>query len=171
MSVKSVSEILDERGDLPDSVLLGKIVLFTITDQRVKRADLETEFFRFGLNTDLLPPETKPIDAWKKATSEANEKYTLPGDKTAVVLCRDLDATSQYVRRQITREVKDGRSRTLAYSKAIECTFYRPAIRGGKVSPGSERVQTRVDATGLDPNEVAEVHQIAKGIEDRYSDY
>jgi hypothetical protein len=171
MGVKSVTEILDENGDLPDSVLLGRIVLFTITDRRVKRSDLETEFINRGLNTALLPPEVKPIDAWKKATSEAKDKYNLPGDKTAVVLCRDVNANAEYVRRQITREVKDARSKTLSYHKAIDCMFYRPRVQGGKAQVGSERVSIRVDTGDLDPAEVADVRRIAQQIEDRYADY
>lgn len=167
----TAADILDENGDLPDDVLLGKIVLFTITDESITRSQLETRFMNLGLDKRLLPQDVKPIDAFKKATSEATDKYTLPGDKTAVVLCRDVSANHEYVRRQITREVKDRRARQLSYSKAIDCTFYRARVTGGVSQKGSERVQIRIDPTDLDPSELADVKRIAQAIEDRYSHY
>ena len=174
--IKSVADILNENGDLDDSVLLGKLVLFTITDEKITRQVLESRFLALGLDTDMLPPEIKPIDAFKKATSEAKEKYPLPGDRQAIVLCRDVNSTTEYVRRQITREVKDARARTLSYSKAIDCTFYRARTvtdQNGRqrVQKGSERVQIKIDPTNLDAAELAAVKQIAKNIEDRYSEY
>lgn len=174
--INSVADILNENGDLDDTVLLGRIVMFTITDEHITRQDLENRFLSLGLDTDMLPPEIKPIDAFKKATSEAKEKYDLPGGRQAIVLCRDVSSNAEYVRRQITREVKDSRARTLSYSKAIDCTFYRartqPDANGRqKVVKGSERVQIKIDPTDLDQTELTAVKQIAQNIEQRYQQY
>lgn len=176
MAINTVADILNENGDLDDSVLLGRIVLFTITDQPITRAVLESRFLALGLNTNMLPPEIKPIDAFKKATSEAKDKYPLPGGREAIVLCREVTANTEYVRRQITREVKDSKARQLSYSKAIDCTFYRARVASTNGGPqravkGSERVQIKIDPTNLDPVELTAVQQIAKNIEDRYKQY
>lgn len=163
-------------GDLPDDVLLGRIVLFTITDQQITRTQLERWFLAENLNTNLLPADIKPIDAFKKATSEAKNRYTLPNGQEAVVLCRDVASNNEYVRRQITREVKDSKARTLSYSKAIDCTFYRAKyvkLPSGatQAQRGSERVHIKVDPTGLDPTELTEVQKIANEIQARYLTY
>lgn len=163
-------------GDLPDDVLLGRIVLFTITDQPVTRQQLEQWFIAENLNTALLPPEIKPVDAFKKATSEAKEKYSLPNGQEAVVLCRDVTSTPEFVRRQITREVKDSRARTLSYSKAIDCTFYRAKLvklanGTSQTQRGSERVHIKVDPTGLGSAELQAVQDIATKIQARYTRY
>lgn len=175
-NINSVADILNEHGDLDDTVLLGRIVLFTITDEQITRQDLENRFLALGLDTDMLPPEIKPIDAFKKATSEAKEKYPLPGGREAIVLCREVTSNSEYVRRQITREVKDAKARTLSYSKAIDCTFYRARTAADangkqKVQKGSERVQIKIDPTDLDQAELSAVRQIAQNIENRYQQY
>lgn len=177
MSITSVSTILNAQGDLPDEVLLGRMVLFTITDEPTPRAQLEQWFREIGLDERLLPPEIKPIDAFKKATSDAKNKYDLSGGRTAIVLCRDVASTPDYVKRQITREVKDARARQLSYSKAIDCTFYRaktvpnPNGAGTVTDKGSERVHIRIDPTDLDPEELLEVQQIGREIESRYMQY
>lgn len=170
-------DILNENGDLPDEVLLGRLVLFTITDEPTRRDDLEQWFDDNGLDKRLLPPEIKPIDAFKKATSEAKEKYTLPDGTTAVVLCRDVHSNGEYVKRQITREVKDSNAKQLSYTRAIEATFYRGRIgaradgAGSQVIRGSERVNIRVDKTGLSDAELSAVQDIARNIVERYQKY
>lgn len=176
------ADILNEHGDLPDDVLLGRLVLFTITDEPTPRADLVQWFTDLGLNHDLLPSEIKPVDAFKKATSEAKDKYTMANGQECVVLCRDVETTGTYIRRQITREVREPgqKGKQLSYAKAIDCTFYRGRSEStrdehGKQSKavvrGSERFHIRVDKTGLDELEVAAVQDIARSIAERYNGY
>lgn len=171
-----------ENGDLPDEVLLGRLVLFTITDEPTPRANLVQWFAELGLDPSLLPSEIKPVDAFKKATSESKDKYALPNGQECVVLCRDVETTSEYIKRQITREVREPgqKGKQLSYTRAIECTFYRG--RSGPVTDaagkttkamirGTERVHIRVDKTGLTEGELSAVQDIAKGIVARYEGY
>lgn len=162
---------LDSTGNLPADALLGRIVLFTIADQQTKRDDLVQWFDDLGLNPALLPAEIKPVDAFKKATSEAKEEYELGNGRTAAVLCREVSSTSEYIMRQITREVRDGSRRRLAYSKAIECVFYRARAEAGKLVRGTERVRITIDPDGVGPAERDKVREIANEIETRYQRY
>lgn len=171
--------ILDT-GDLPEEILLGRLVLFTITDEPTRRDQLVAWFDELGLNKDLLPAEIKPIDAFKKATSEAKDKYELPTGETAVVLCRDVDSNPAYIKRQITREVRNTRQQQLSYNRAIECTFYRGQSGSttdangnatSRVRRGSERFHIRVDKAGLTEGELRAVQDIARGIKARYEHY
>jgi hypothetical protein len=161
-------------GDLPDDVLLGRLVLFKISipsHLTLTRDDLEKRFVAAGLNTALLPPEIKPSDAFKKATSEAKDSYLLPDGTTAEVLCRDVAATKEYIRRQITREVRDTAKVQLRYARAITCTFWRPKTEKGKPVYGSERMQLQIDRADLDPVEFAEMDKVRNEIERRYFHY
>lgn len=176
MALTSAADILDN-GDLPDSVLLGRIVMFTVTDEAITQPQLAQWFTDLSLNRALLPADIKPIDAFKKATSEAKAKYPLPGGKEAVVLCRDVTSNNEYVRRQITREVRDAKAKTLAYAKAIDCTFYRGKLApnangpGSSVVKGSERVHLNINPNDLDPTELGEVQKIVTEIQARYKKY
>lgn len=176
MTIQAVSQILNDQGDLPDDVLLGRIVMFTITDEMVDRDALVKKFQDLNLDPRMLPPEIKPIDAFKKATSDATNKYTLPSGQVCTVLCRDVTSTNELVKRQITREVKDSRARQLSYSRAIECTFYRASTEKKAdgttgTKKGSERVKIVLDPIGLDPTELAEVSTIVDEIKARYDRY
>lgn len=174
MTINNVREILDDSGDLPDSVLLGRLVLFTISvgDSSISRAALEQQFVDNNLRTDTLPPEINPADAFRKATSEAKAEYTRDDGTTCQVLARDVATTREYIKRQITREVKDSKARRLSYARAISCTFYRPQqiTENGKLTirKGSERVSIQVDPTELDPAELPEMRRIAREIGARY---
>jgi hypothetical protein len=178
----SVTDFLNENGDLPDEALLGRLVLFTITDEPTPRASLVQWFTDLGLNHDLLPSEIKPVDAFKKATSESKDKYTLPSGEECVVLCRDVETTAGYIKRQITREVREPgqKGKQLSYSRAIECTFYRGRSAqvtdaNGKTTKamvrGTERVHIRVDKTGLSDGELTAVQDIARSLVARYEGY
>lgn len=158
---------VDEINDLPPDILLGRIVLFTITDEPIKRDDLVTWFKKFDLDERYLPTPNKFLDAFKKATSDTKETYPLARNRTAHLLCRDVSATTDYVRRQITREVKDSGRKKLAYDEAITCTFYRPTT--GDQSSASLRIT--VNPTHLEPEELANVQRIARDIVARYERY
>jgi len=165
-----LAELLDD-GDIPTSLLLGRLVLFTITDQPTPRSVLEAAFLQHNLNPTMLPPETKPVDAFKKATSEAKEKFPLPDGTTAHFLCRDVASTPEYVKRQITREIKDSRAKRLSYDKAIDCVFYRatPSATPGD-GKGRERLAITVD-TGLPAAEHDLIKQVGQDILNRYAVY
>jgi hypothetical protein len=164
---------LDQAGELPDDVILGRIVLFTIADLRVRRDDLVKWFEELDLNPAKLPPEIKPVDAYKKATSEAKQEYALPDGNTVTYLCRDVSSTPTYIHRQITREVRDPNRRRLQYDKAIESVFYRPKTGAdGRVVNGSERLRLTIDAPkGLTAEEQEKIKEITADVESRYLRY
>ncbi len=168
----ALRDYLDKSGGLPADALLGRIVLFTIADQQTERDDLVKWFDELGLNHALLPAEIKPVDAFKKATSEAKEEYLLSTGRTAAVLCREVTSDSEQIIRQITREIKDGKRRRLGYSKAIECVFYRARPgQGGKLARGTERLRITIDADGISAEERPKMQEIAQGITARYERY
>lgn len=150
----SLKAYMDESGDLPADVLLGNIVLFTINDGEYSHPQVVQWFDELGLNPKHLPEPNKAVDAYKKATSEADDfEYTLPDGNTAHVLVRDVVSNKEMIVRHLVREVRDARKQRLAYAKIGEAVFYRPAVRGGKTQPGTERFRLNIETDALLPGE------------------
>lgn len=159
---------VDQMDDLPLDVLLGRIVLFTITEEPIRHDDIVTWFKDLGLDEAYLPTPNKYLDAFKKATSDTKETYSMAKGRTAHLLCRDVSSTPDYVRRQITREVKDSGKRKLAYHEAITCTFFRPTKA---TEQETAQLRITVNPTFLEPEELPNVQRIARDIVKRYDSY
>ena len=63
----ALGQYLDEAGNLPQDVLLGTLVLYTISDGEYSLADLTEQWEDLGLPSGYLPVAAKPIDAYRKA--------------------------------------------------------------------------------------------------------
>lgn len=166
---------LDKAGELPRDVLLGHIVMFTINDGQYDRTEVDRWFDELQLDPQFVPEQGKAIDAYKKATSEANGSgYPLSDGNTAEVLVRDVSAGKDTVIRHLIREVKDPKAKRLAYNKIAEAIFYRPTVRNGKVEAGTERFRLTIDHPTLLPNERAPMDAVVEQVSaayDRYCNY
>lgn len=166
-SASPLKAYVDEINDLPADVLLGRIVVYTITEQPVAYTTLTNLFDEHDLDKALLPSPNKTVDAFKKATSDTKDTYAMSKDRTAVLLCRDVTATPDFIRRQITREIRDGKNRRLEYTEAITCTFFR-AQKGDQ---STSRLTVITNPGNLEKSEHATVAKVARDIEQRYHDY
>lgn len=160
--------IIDELTDLPADALLGRIVLFTITDELVSLDDLTKWFAEHDLDPQRLPAANKSLDAFKKATSDTKNSYDLPKGRSAQVLCRDVTQTPDFVRRQITREIRDGKNKRLSYIDAITCTFYRPTDASNQ---DTARINIQINPDVLEAAEQQPMKDIAQEIYYRYIRY
>lgn len=123
---------LTDIGDLPPEILLGRIVMYTISDEPVPHATLEQWMTELGLNKAFMPPQLRDLDAFKKATSGVNNiSYDIADGKRVNLLCRDVTANKDMVIRRIVREVRDSANKQLSYDTAIECKFFRQSAKGG----------------------------------------
>lgn len=160
---------IEEMGDLPVDLLLGRIVLFTITDEPISRASLEQWFDELVLDRKHLPAPNKRQHAFEKATSDiTGEKYTLGADLTAHLLCRKVSSGSGRIIRQITREIQDSKRRQLGYHEAIKITFYRPTDPSDQATA---RLMITINPDHLAPHEVPHVQATARSIAERYERY
>jgi hypothetical protein len=164
----SMKAHLDKYDDLPADVLLGRIVLFTITDEPVSLKDLTQWFVDAGLDKGYLPPANKALDAFKKATSDTKDSYAMSKGRTAQLLCRDVTQTPDFVRRQITREIRDVKNKRLGYEAAITATFYRPTDPSNQ---NTARLKITVNDAVLEPSEVEHVQHVAQAIYARHTRY
>jgi hypothetical protein len=131
--------------ELPRDVLLGYIVIYKVNDAAYELDKLTNWFTELNLNPGYLPSAAKPIDAYKKATADANNsEYTLLDGNTAHILVRDVGSDTEMVERHLIREIKDSTRRTLAHSKIGEAVFYRPKISKGKAIQDSHRFRLQI---------------------------
>jgi CRISPR/Cas system-associated endoribonuclease Cas2 len=164
---------LTEAGQLPQDVLLGTLVLYTISDGEYSLTDLAKHWADLGLDPKYLPVANKPIDAYRKATSEVDDfEYPLPDDKVAHVLVRDVRSDTEVIVRHLTREIRDSQAQKLAYAKIGTATFYRPTQDSqGRVVQGSERFKLHVDNSSLEPDERAAMQVLVDEVSRRYDRY
>lgn len=159
---------IDEANDLPADVLLGRIVLFTISETPISYTSVVQMFEELGLDKDYLPMPNKAVDAYKKATSETKVTYPMTRDRTGILMCRDVTSTPDYIQRQITREVRDSKKRDLGYKPAITVTFHRPTKPGDQQTA---RLVVQYHDQALEKSELPIVHQAGREIEKRYTDF
>lgn len=164
MKQSPLRSYVDDLNDLPADVLLGRLVLFTISDEAVTLPQMEQWFTELGLDKKFLPHANRAHDAFKKATTDAKDTYPMSKGRAGHLLCREVTTTSEYVRRQITREIKDGRNKRLSYDQAIECTFYR-ATNGDQ---STARLTIKPNLAILEGAEVSPVQAAAQAIYERY---
>ena len=165
-------KFMDANGSLPLDVLLGHITWFTVADGDYVHDDIEKWFVDLGLDPTFVPLQSKAIDAFRRATSEAdNTSYPLKDGTTATVLVRDVTKDSKIVLRHLVREIRDSSKRKLAFNRIGEATFYRPSTRNGKVDPGSERVRFTLDQAALMPDEKAMALGVVEEMNERYERY
>lgn len=166
----ALGDYLKEVDELPPGSLIGHLVMFTIMDTPIERDWLVKQFDDLGLDQSRLPPSVAALDAFKKATSSAKDRYTLPDGSTVSVLCRERTSDKHRVIRQITVEVRDASGENeLSYTKGIECVFFRPVKDAShQVNQDSARVLFQVVEGGLDDEGKDRLHKIAEEIEGRY---
>lgn len=178
----NLREYIDGINELPEDILLGRIVMFTITDAPLLHADMEKWFAELGLNPKYLPTQNRAIDAFKKATTfvdgfEYDIDPTAKYPKRGILLTRPVTADGEMVVRFVVREIRDAKRRQLGHNKAIEAVFYKGTKLGGLVQKGSERIRlTKIvtDDSGtvtLEPTEEPEIDKAITVIEDRYNHY
>lgn len=159
---------IDEMDDLPIDILLGRIVLYTITDEPVAHADVERWFKEHALDLSLLPSPNKKTDAFKKATSDTKDSYAMPRNRTGNLLCREVSSDSNFIERHIVREVKDSQRKVLSYETVIVCRFYRPT---DTVNQAGERLSIVIQKQALEAGELEIVRLVAQQINVRYQRY
>jgi hypothetical protein len=171
----ALGDYLKEVDELPPGSLIGHLVMFTIMDTPIERDWLVKQFDDLGLDQSRLPPPVVALDAFKKATSSAKDRYTLePSGNTVQVMCRERKSDKNRVIRQITVEVRDASGENeLSYSKGIECTFFRPRrdAANHQINQKSARALFQVVEDGkppLDEEGKARLHKISDEIEARF---
>lgn len=166
--VSALRAYVEQFDELPPELVLGRLVLNTISEEKVRRDDLVRWFDELDLDESFLPMENKAVDAFKKAVSDTKDSYPLSRGREAHLIPRDVASNTDYIQRQITREIQDGGVKKLTYDEGITVTFYR-ALRGADQS--SARLEVTPNLTRLPTSEHPYIQQAAKDVYTRYDSY
>lgn len=162
-------------SELPHDVLLGHIVIYTVNDAAYELNKLTTWFDELNLDKSYLPSAAKPIDAYKKATADADDfEYKLDNERVAHILVRDVGADNEMIERHLVREIKQGHKRVLDYQKIGEAVFYRPKASKGKTVQESHRFRLNILHSELADNERSPLQTVVDKITasfDRHLNY
>jgi len=174
--MESIRDYIDSISELPEDILLGRIVMFTVTDEPILHSDVEQWFTDLNLNPTYLPAQNRPVDAFKKATThvDGTEYDIFPGNAAStkgILLTRPVTTDDEMVVRFVVREVRDTKRRKLGHDKAIEAVFYKGQKVKGVVQKGSERIRLTKIMDDLEPTEVVEIDKAIQVIQDRYNHY
>lgn len=168
---KTLSEYLADLKELPDEILLGRIVMFTITNNPVLRDDVVQWFEDLDLNTRFLPAELRGIDAYKKATTDVDEyNYDRKDGTKSILLTRDVSTDREMIVRHIVREVRNSARKTLSHASVVEAVFYKQKVVNGHNAGGERLRLTRLN-DGLYPDEIPTIDRVIADIEAKYDQY
>jgi len=119
----------ERHGDLP---LCGHLIWYTVSDMAVTRQQLQEHFRNSGMDEQWLPPELRPVDAYRKATGQLVRTVPTPSEeakRTGVVERRyrfeDVLCDSKRVIRHLVRVDVDARAVELRLVELAAVTFDR----------------------------------------------
>lgn len=169
MDQRALKDYLNGITELPENILLGRLVMFTISDTGVLLSDMTKWFEDLDLNSSFLPGDIRPVDAFKKATHEINEHtYKLQDGTDAILLTRKVATTREELTRGIVREIRNSAHKKLSHDIAIDTTFYKPTMVNGSPRTGSERIRlTRIN-DHLRPEEIPHIDAAMQQIDKSY---
>lgn len=169
---------------------LGFVVWYTVHDAPVTRDDLVNWFRELGLDTDYLPNELRPVDAFERATgSTVRLTYRLDGseperlangrrkrkprglrERAATLMVRPVSRTPQDVVRHVVRELRDEEQVALHYDpKMGEAVFLKDRSEGAGPGAGTFGVVPNESAIqALPESEQDRVREFIADIEESY---
>jgi hypothetical protein len=177
--------------DAEGAPLLGHLVLYSVFDGRVKREDLERWFLELGLDSALLPPPIRPVDAFEKVTGRNGIRVTYPLDgqrpitasgkrarrplngtaREATLMVRHVRRDRDHIIRHLVREVRDELQTTLTYDAHVaECVFTRDT--SDTSAPGAGTLHVTADHSAiaeLPESERATVYTVLDELRDTYA--
>ncbi|MGB9880549.1 MAG: DUF6744 family protein [Anaerolineae bacterium] len=108
---------------------LGWLCFYTVPESiRVDRIDLAERFRKAEMDPALMPGPIRPVDAFRRATKEAEVGgIGGPGGTTVNFLVREVKSDGREVTRYLVREVRDERNVRLSHRNVAEMRFLRNA--------------------------------------------
>lgn len=119
---------------LPDQYFLGQVVSFTISEADIRLDDIHGLVEEFGLRQGLLKTRLRPIDAFKKATTDVARKFAKTSDAQHSFLVRSVgqDATESHRHVVFERAVfRTGERRRLNHDTVLKLIYDRGERRDG----------------------------------------
>lgn len=155
---------------MDESSFIGVMLYYEFRQPRVTHDDLVQFFTDLGLVEDFLPPEIKPVDAYRRATgADAKMHYDLSPDEHVELFVKEVDSDKDAVRRHIVRVVRDTKGKRLEYDTVGEANYYRASRTAQRQGTGGESVKFNVIARKLSGEEEQKVRDFIKEMQGDYT--
>lgn len=109
--------------------LLGRLVVFTISDKDIKLSDAREALTDLGLQLNTIREKLRNVDAFKKAAKEVENKFRFPSGVHHALLVRNVGRDdAQTARRHVVLEravSENGKRRHLQYGEIAELIYDR----------------------------------------------
>lgn len=127
--LKNVAAVPDMKGAGADEryPTLGNLVWYSLRDVRIKREELAKLFSKHGISHTHLPPEIRAPDAYRRATSDINQRQhkPLPDGTFEVLMVREVASTGDEIVRHLISEIRDSKNKKLSYEQVGTLIFRR----------------------------------------------
>jgi len=103
-------------------------------------------FEELGLNDAFLPPRIREVDSFRKATSAINTEYVLNEEEglRASLHVTDESTDTDWVNRNLMREVRNRQKQHVSSQKVAELSFYRGKRKGRTRELGTAEFNYRI---------------------------
>lgn len=167
-------DYLNQITELPEDVLLGRVVMFTVSDMNdVTPTQMAAWFSELGLSANYLPAPNRAVDAFKKATTDVDgTEFDRPTSRTiGTLMTRDVSTDNEMIVRHLVREIKNSKRKTLSHETVAELVFYKAQSHQGKVVPGTERIRLTVRSDAVQAEDSVAVNNALQQIKQAYDDH
>ena len=127
MALKNVAAIPDEVQGDDRYPILGHLLWYGLRDVRIGRHDLQDLLDYAGLGSSNMPPEIRPPDAFRRATTSISTRtpMDLGNGKFENIMVRDVYSDSKEIVRHIIREETDSQNKVIQYAKIGQVVYNR----------------------------------------------
>ena len=127
MAMKKMAAVPGEiKGD-DRYPILGHLVWYGLRDVRIGRQDLQDLLNNAGLGSSNMPPEIRPPDAFRRATTSISTRTPtdLGNGRFENIMVRDVYSDSKEIVRHIIREETDSQNKVIQYAKIGQVVYNR----------------------------------------------
>ena len=152
-TVISLDTYKNRLAGIDPTKFVGSILWFSISGEvdkkdgkrsvapvRVTREWMEDQFRDLNLDPKFLPDKLNPMNAFKRATTDARREYPLPeAGMSARLMVRDVTSDTERIVRHVIREVCDSKGEMLSYSHVGTVVYNYN--RKSSVNPAINRIE------------------------------
>lgn len=95
---------------------LGHLIWFSVGDLEITRQDIEDLAHKTNLPDRFLPPQIRPVDAFRRATAEVGGAISEGEEISESILVREVSSDKEGVTRHLVRETADKKNKRLSYA-------------------------------------------------------
>lgn len=134
----------------PGDSALGYLVWYSVSEVKITQEELQKLALNANLPEKYLPAPIRPVDAYRRATSEVQGVLRSSNEITESLMVREVCADKESVVRHIVKETADKQNKTLSYQEKCGTLVYdresESLVAGDFTDPDAESAAERAKA-------------------------